>query len=376
MLESLRKKLSLQDWIPGADDTRKKNVSVNTLKAGDTITFGVLPQEFIAGKSFTLGAAVHYQFTATQLCSYPLLDETLTPCCTMIIARAGTAHPYLAISRKLNAPTARDICTEDDAEKIRHEAYPQHLYIRKHTAGLHDWLHLHYENRIKSAKGTKILRGQEVKSFAYSLYVAENQFKALEIERYPNGEYDLFATIFRPVSDIIAITPARHMADTLSTAIAMTADTAKATSSSVAGRSEPALASSRSHAAGHHTDIDNSAKIFTLPTALNIQGAAVMTTSELLPDTSAQHRHIACNLRMASKLIDEAMRNDMRVADVIRKAIGLKVAEDDLVRFDLKLSDKDYQSLAARFDVHVQNKDKIHELIMEELGHFTGEGMS
>lgn len=130
---------------------------------------------------------------------------------------------------------------------------------------------------------------------------------------------------------------------------------------------------SKAHPAQDQTG--DSAKIYQLPQAMKVQGSrnGDGQMAGLSQSREIEGHRIRCNLRMASKLVDEAMRNDMRVSDVIRKALGLNVAETDQIAFDVKLSNRDYKILAERFDLDARQKDQIHELIMEELSHFTGE---
>jgi hypothetical protein len=58
-----------------------------------------------------------------------------------------------------------------------------------------NWLNLRYKLHIKNLFGTCISNINEVMNFEYSLYAANNNDKILEIERYPSGEINIFATI-------------------------------------------------------------------------------------------------------------------------------------------------------------------------------------
>lgn len=431
MLQNLVKKLQSQDWINPQHESRKHKDSLLSLGIGDRITFGSMEQQDLSRQQMIVGTPTLFHFTSTQLESFPLFDQEFNEICHLIVAQVKDRSPYLAISKKIETSRAQEICTFDDYERIRQGQHPQHLYVRKHTANLQDWLHLHYVNKIREVKGTKIYPGNDVKQLTYSLYVAREQFKAIEIERMVNGDFELYATIFRPCSDI---TDVRHAVKPVQSAVS--APSASAFTSQTQANAEHSATDALStnateqkdalHQNGHKpafvetplaprepqakpriADIDEqadkhdtspvsamadntdvteedktyneaSAKIFTLPTpvmshVMPLSAMAVTNTSSSLPDTPSQSHAISCNLRMASKLIDEAMRSDMRVTDVIRKALGLKVTDADTVRFDLKLSAADYAILAKRFDTDAHDTDRIHEMIMEELGYFTGE---
>lgn len=82
---------------------------------------------------------------------------------------------------------------------------------------------------------------------------------------------------------------------------------------------------------------------------------------------------IDCHIRVAARLIDEALRRDMRLEDVVRKALGIPIAPEEKVSFTLHLTDKEYQDLAERFGCSAHDKRAIHAAIVEDLVDFSGE---
>ena len=372
MIQSFVKKLQSQDWLPQLNEPRKRGGSLEKLSTGDMLLFGAMEQAELSHRKVVTGEPTQLHFASTQLTSYPLFDQEFNALCSLIVAQVKGRKPYLALSKKIERLRISEICMAEDVEHLAQGEYPKHLYIRKHTANLQEWLHLHYINKIRDAKGTKILPDEDVKSFSYSLFIAQEQYKAIELERHIDGSFDLYATIFRPCSDIVDIrhAPKSFVAKQPAMTSAPVEASAKPNQTNEIEAEQSVVAESSPEAANA-----SSAKIFTLPTA-RPAGASAITeqASTITPAPSEQEwQTISCNLRMASKLIDEAMSNDMRVTDVIRKALGLRVAEADNVQFDLKLTDKDYIILADRFNVHPHDRETIHTLIMEELGYFTGE---
>jgi hypothetical protein len=403
MFDVLKKKLLLQDWLNNVEEPRKLRGSIEKIAKGDRISFKAVPQPELSNVECVVGEPVTYHFGSTQLTSFPLFTSEFTLICHMIVAKVKGASPYLALSKKVEERNYRHLCTEDDFQRLVDADYPPHLYVRKHGANMQDWMHFHYTCTIKNARGTKIISDNDVKNFAYTLFVAKDEHKALEIERYPSGHFTMYATIFLSLKHVQEI---KHLR-TMPLAPVFSQKLSKAESDIRNTTAQPKLHSDyelkpepleAQEAASLTPEDSNSAQIFALHSARNVKLKGALPTAVLLNNdvlTTAMQRatshsatqevvvkpqatptektSLPCSLHMASKLIDEAIRNEMRVTDVIRKALGLETVIKDYIHFDMQLSDADYEVLAKRFDIAASNKEKIHQLIMEELGDFVGE---
>lgn len=82
---------------------------------------------------------------------------------------------------------------------------------------------------------------------------------------------------------------------------------------------------------------------------------------------------IECDLRVANKLIDEAIRNEMRLNDVVRRVIELPVANPESVQIPVTLTDEDYSLLAIRYGIPASDRNAIKRRIIEDLNDFSGE---
>ena len=82
---------------------------------------------------------------------------------------------------------------------------------------------------------------------------------------------------------------------------------------------------------------------------------------------------IECDLRVANKIIDEAIRNEMRLTDVVRRIIELPVANPESVHIPLTLTDEDYALLAIRYGISSSDRGAIKRRIIDDLGDFSGE---
>jgi hypothetical protein len=113
------------------------------------------------------------------------------------------------------------------------------------------------------------------------------------------------------------------------------------------------------------------------PVKIDMEGDAPIIVAEPAVETVASaapvEARIDCHIRVAAKIIDEALRGDMRLEDVVRKALGLKIAQEETVSFALHLSDNEYNELAERYGCKADEKQAIHAMIVEELVDFSGE---
>lgn len=81
---------------------------------------------------------------------------------------------------------------------------------------------------------------------------------------------------------------------------------------------------------------------------------------------------IECDLRVANKIIDEAIRNEMRLTDIVRRIIELPVAYPESVQIPMTLTDNDYSLLAIRYGISASDRNAIKRRIIEDLNDFSG----
>jgi len=81
---------------------------------------------------------------------------------------------------------------------------------------------------------------------------------------------------------------------------------------------------------------------------------------------------VECDLRVANQLIDEAIRNEMRLSDVVRRIIELPVAHQEAVHIPINLADEDYSLLAIRYGIPSTDRNAIKQRIIQDLGDFSG----
>jgi hypothetical protein len=89
--------------------------------------------------------------------------------------------------------------------------------------------------------------------------------------------------------------------------------------------------------------------------------------------SSFENDSIECDLRVANKIIDEAIRNEMRLTDIVRRIIELPVANPESVQIPLTLTDEDYALLSIRYGISSADRNAIKRRIIADLGDFSGE---
>lgn len=337
----------------GMESARWQNVSV-----GQTVCFGPMKQSELNLAKLPVDASKEYEFSQGSFTAHHLQAEG-KPSIWLIVAEIPGAASYLAISRKLSKHELEDVLAAEDVQVITHSSRLKHLLLREQTPGLRDWITLRYERRIEGVRGKQRENGTE-RVFEYELYVSDGDSHAIEIERYLDGHMDAYATIYRPVSDILDVldAPRKVLAAQAAPEVKPAASVREAA---------PVPSKPRPPAPARHAsleDVEQTRKI-------NQQPPVVKASAPARPATSGR---IECDLTTAWRLIDEALRGGMRMSDVVRKVLGLPLNAADLISFDFTLTDADYEALARRYGLNAQNQTAIRARIIQELEAFAGKG--
>ncbi len=118
----------------------------------------------------------------------------------------------------------------------------------------------------------------------------------------------------------------------------------------------------------------NKSKLFVQPTAPESYMKQEVKTVSNRPVTNFDSDAIECDLRVANKIIDEAIRNEMRLTDIVRRIIELPVAYPESVQIPILLTDEDYALLAIRYGLAPSDRNAIKARIIEDLNDFSGNG--
>lgn len=384
LLESIRKLFSAPDWMPARRVLQRDADWWNKLRNDCSVRFGFMPQKELSGKKCDIGEHTLYQFGSGRFISHQLKDEGKI-ICQMIVANAGQNQVYLALSRLLDERDVICLFSDDERQALPDLSQFSKLYIREHSPGIKEWVTMQYQRRIQGERGQKTTNAG-TRTFQYSLFVNEANDKALEIEWFDDGGYEVYATIYRPVSDIVQVQFERpSSANSLKEFIKPPAlkdrfdeenelsSPEKPSSAEIISlqtlRQEPKI----SQATTSMIDPSEDDEISSAPVSpLAVKEPLVSEGNhEVAP--SREEDSLTCDIRVAAKIIDEALRNDMHLGDIVRRVLGLPVDISETVKFHVPLSDQDYRMLAERYHLMPHEKELIRESIVQDLVDFTGE---
>jgi hypothetical protein len=117
--------------------------------------------------------------------------------------------------------------------------------------------------------------------------------------------------------------------------------------------------------------VEEKTTMLTTPTLTTVsaqENNAVIKNTVITQDNES----IACELHVANQIIEEAIRQEMRLSDVVRRIIALPVADKQEVHIPVTLSDDDYSLLAIRYAIPATDRNAIKQRIIDDLNEFSG----
>lgn len=444
-------------WKPVRRLQASTRLKPEELHIGSAIVFGFVPQPNLSGRKLTVNGINTYKFGPDILTSFVLTQEQDTGV-SMIIAETGGEH-YLAISRRISISDRNRLFAHEDVEAVIASEDVSDLHSRDVTPEYKGWIAPHYKRELKRVKGqlykgdhrAGLVSGSTALDFTYTLLVSDNNEHALEIEQYDDGRVEVYATVYRRMSDVGEVTHPESKEVTRPD-VKLVSNGAAAPSN-VAPKQEPKLPENadarapevakpkieaawpeaKEQAAPENTTallekpaeavqekpVEKPAEkpanveehAVTKPVSLREFPAeavakkeetpaarAASVTTAALPtgnhtitiqaNTQPYHKQeikavnkeasnfvnesIDCELQVANRIIDEAIRQEMRINDVVRKVIGLPVSQQESVQIPVTLTDQDYALLAIRYGISASDQDAIKRRITEDLADFSG----
>ncbi|MEI6730127.1 MAG: hypothetical protein WCL30_02615 [Pseudomonadota bacterium] len=329
------------------DKYDNEKTSLADLHVGCEIGFGLMPQKNISAIRMRVSQVNSYMFAGDNFVAY-LLENNQTKV-NLIITEDENGKEYLALSMKL----------------------PENIFSQLFSVTPENWFSLNVgeevftSNRVmgmqqtwfapiyKSAMFTEghFLDGdyrlrrvserlKHAKQFDYTILIDERNNYALEAEKYQDGSLAVFATIYRPVTDIGEITnPGSYMQDKKFTVI----------ESQEESQEENILNEIAVHG--------KFGRIQPLPEVNKLYN---------------QDALLACDTNLAGKIIAEAQSNQMPLSELIRKVIDLPANSEEQVLIPLALANDEYAELARRYQLPPNDHAGVRDKIIEELKNFLG----
>lgn len=390
---------------------------------GGHLTFGFMPQNNISGRSLTVTGLRSYIFESDSFASYSLHDDDAD--ITLIVADAGRkGGSYIALSQAIDKKWFNALFGAAQPESWFDLAAGEEVSCAIYTlATPQGWLVADYTLAL-ATKG-RVLEGdysrhslsdlagrEENGAFDYLLLVDEEGGHALEAERRADGSIQVFATVYRPLSDIESYSPPTQPYIVRSNSAPVRSQPAlppKAKAPEPAKAAEPAAPvtpeASPEPALDYTPPATPGAYLaeLTLPEAVaeavaaepekpapaqplpadvaldaSVAQAASPSSAVASPAVAAfaaaspPASMLACETELAARIIDEAKRNRMTMSDVIRKVIDMPLHVKDEVFVPFLLTDEEYKELAERYSLAADDRAAIHVGIVEELRQFAG----
>lgn len=439
------------------------------LHAGGGIRFGFMRQNNLSGRTLSVTDVSSYLFDSDSFASYQLRDEDTDV--NMILAEGERPQDsYLALSLPLKDKWFSSLFAALPPKQwLKLKADDKVTVSADKVIMPQGWLLNNYRH-VLTTKGRKVdgdyrqSRHSELAEFYsdpfdYVLLVSETGEHAIELEKYENGSMKIYATVYRPVSDIsestqfhrpyivanntveaiqakpeevaaqevmqetvkesapktvkyqdvlkplkpvkevnpeaaapqvpptLTLVPTAKTIDGQSVEV-KAAEEAQATTvvakppseSTVAELVQTALAETEKK----ETAVDPNSPI----TSMMLREEEIATTQTkgkteaVKPAETAAPASLAtapspanllsCDVTLASNLIEEARRNKLSMADVIRKVIDLPRKIDDRVYVPFDLTDEEQVALAKRYGLKQGDTDAVQKKIVEELRQFAG----
>lgn len=351
------------------------------LHAGCAVRFGFMRQNNISGRILTVTDVSSYVFDKESFASYQLRDDETD--ISLIVAEGNATHaPYMAISTPLREKWFHSLFAANPPKDWERLKRGSSIDVCSDRILLPEgWLDRRY-TYVLSAQGHKVsgdfrkraleeLTGLDSHPFEYVLLVSESGEHAIEAEFYKNGTIRVFATVYRPLNDIAEITQMRRPYIIASNPLPFIHPKEEAVTPSPALQEEP-----------EEPEVLQLQMEDSVPEALPVSevpepaAAPVAAVAEPLPlppaAPTAPQQMLACDALLAARIIDEARRNKLSLADVIRKVIDLPATISDKVYLPLALSQEELAVLSKRYELAEGDYVAVQEKIIEELGQFAG----
>jgi hypothetical protein len=354
----------------------------------------------------------------------------------MIVAESDGEY-YLAISRRIALNDRMKLFELTDLENVMSKQDSNRLPCRDNVVDFKGWVVSSYKREIHGLRGSifkgdfrksSLPAASEGQEFDYTLLVSDSNEHAIEIEKYTDGRIEVYATVYRRLNDvgeithptaagemkrpdiklasapelaakepapvIASISPVMSSSATPANILAEPAKTTPIKLQEFAAPSKPETPIAPVSAPVAETKSSTTTTETTINGARNDMSTAEAMKPKLyvqptVPETYGQQEikavsnkaiangfdadAIECDLRVANKIIDEAIRNEMRLTDIVRRIIELPVAYPESVQIPLTLTDEDYALLAIRYGISSSDRNAIKRRIIEDLNDFSGD---
>lgn len=392
MLGVVKHLFSPEAWAFKRETADFDRERLDRLQVGSAVEFGFMPQLALSAKRFKITGVRTYAFDGDKFVSFSM-SHGLDHHVNLIVADVDEER-YLAISRAISVDEALKLFSAESLSEVMEKLDNERLFCREGIVGFLGWTAPSYRKTI-SQMGGQVCEG-DYREFAlpedpdllvpfdYTLFVSDNDEFAIEIESYEDGRVDMYATIYRRSTDIARVFPPVKL---------FAGQEEEMATNGVSQDRGPVLMhatleeipQSSNFEMDVHTPVESGSYTAETSNVAELRPevreetpkASTSVAAKPLPPIVDSGRVpsdlLECDMHVAGKIIDEALRNEMTLNELIRRILGLSANMKDQIYIPLALTEDDFQQLAERYGLDPTNRDELRRQIVEELSSFAGE---
>jgi hypothetical protein len=354
---------TIKNWFSNLESQRPTHIdpaALKDLRPGHVLKFSPeLASSFgVSRFNYRVCGANSYYFGEDKFTSFMLNgadDDTLH----VIFALEADEGSYIALSRPMSDAQMRLAFGEMNLKLFLTGAFPGQLRADNTVSG---WVVPDYARTLNHENGLFMEDGGQTHNnsyrallsqpFHYTLYVDETREHAIEIEQYTDGRTRFFATAYLPLSVI----------------------------EDVRAPYDAAAAKNGAPDDGYelipYERIEETTEepAETASEILKLVDSAVAESAAGEPSRKPEEKAVMLEVdaALAGRLIEEADRNDISLADLIRKVANLPRYYHNSVMIPIDLRESDYSQLAQKYALTPQEHHAILQKLIEELAQFAG----
>lgn len=331
-----------------------ERLSLSDLHVGCTVGFGFMPQRNISGCRLPVKAVHTYNFGEDSFLTY-VLDNDEKDINLIVTTDEHLKETHLSLSQRIDDAVFANLFPSHEPASWFALKPGEKVSTSDRVMGMQQsWISGNYRV-VMQARGSvtegdnRLLKrafgGTITRQFDYVILVDDTNEHALEAEKYDDGSLVVYSTVYRPVTDIGEISGPIHSAARL------------AHMDHVLEKLAPTQTPEK----------EDGNVIAMIPTPVTVRKEE---QEKAAPDASRDM--LALDAKLAAGIIQEAQKNRISLAALIRKVIDLPEIINDQVMVSFSLSDAEYTELSERYHLEHSDHAGVRDNIIKELRQFVG----
>lgn len=372
--------------------TSGEKIGISKLYPGCAVGFGFLPQKNISGCRMTVKTVNTYSYGDEIFLVYVLSDEEKEV--NLIITRDDEiGEPVLSLSQRIDEKLFSALFSPKEPKDWFSMKEGEEISTSQRVMGMQQsWISPSYKLTAKGkgsfVEGDYRLRRRPLyaapsSEFDYAILVDETNERALEVEKHEDGTLKVYATVYRPATDIGGITSPERRQASSSRKNGRAADMPgwreknewrKKRTADVIRMIPKTEETETKEKAKEKTEAVKAEAAVEAATATAIAEAKKPVEETKTPEVvKTQADVLTLDTKLATRVVHEAQRSNISITDMIRKVIDLPVNIEDKVMIAFSLSEEEQEKLAKRYKLAASDGEGVKKKIITELQQFIGD---